>query len=150
MLIHKVISLHLIKCMYRRISSDMLRSLTIHVMLQDKNIRSKVLLRKLRKNGKALICLFNLTKRLSSLKEPTLYLLSCKNIWVFYQTKRQDCFMKTSKIKSNCGKIIYKEYQKLYKCWLKSKDNGFIFKLFLPLNKTKIDNWLVISTNSNR
>ena len=116
MLIQKVISLHSTKCMYKRISLVMLKLLTILVILRDKSTRSKALSKKLRNNGKVSMLVYNLTRKHINSKELMLSLPFYKNIWVFYQTKKLVCFTKISRIKSNCGKITYKEFLKLYKC----------------------------------
>ncbi len=116
MLILKVKNLHLIKCMYKKTLWDMLKLLIIHVILLDKNIKQKVLYKRLKKNGKILILLFNHIKRHLNLKEHKLFFQFYNNTWEYYQIKKQVYFTKTSKIRYKYGKITYNEFHKHYKC----------------------------------
>ena len=134
--------------LFKRTLLVMLKQLIILAKWLEKNIRLKAPLKKLKSNGKILIFKWRHIRRPGKSKELTLFLLYCKTTWVFCQPKRQAYSTKISKIKLKHGRTICKRFQKRSKCWLKCKDNGFILKLFSHLNKIRIDNLLVISTNS--
>jgi hypothetical protein len=63
MLIHKNKISLLTKFLFKRTFWDMLRSLTTHAMLPDKNIKSKVLLIRLNVNGKIWMSVYKHIKK---------------------------------------------------------------------------------------
>lgn len=74
-----------------------------------------------------------------------------KITWVFSQHRKQLFSMNRLRLKSKSGKPLFRTSWKLWKHCFKFKDSGYIWRVFLHLNRTsKISNWSEILLNSVR
>ena len=140
--------LPLMKSISRKISWVMLRRSQTHAKLPRSNIRLKAPLKRSRNNGRVFKCRLMSIRKLTKLKAHNPSSQFCKNTWAHYLTRKQASSMTISKIKSKDGKTTFKKYPKLCKCWFKFKDNGSIYRPFLPHNKNNKDNFRAIFVNS--
>lgn len=130
---------HSTKSTSKRISSATIKSSQLFTILRSKNTKLSTHSKKLKRNGRRWISVWSRTRKPGKSKDQITYSQPCNKIWGLCQLRKQVYITKISKIRSNRGKTICKKYHKLCKCSFKFKDNGFIFKQFSHLSKTKID-----------
>lgn len=132
----------------KKTSSDTLkRSITL-VKWLEKSTRLKARWIKSERSGRTWIFRWSRTRKHGKSEALTLFLLLWRTTWAYSPLKKLASSTKTSKTKSRPGKTIFKKYQKLWKCSLRSRDNGSIYRPSSRHSRTKIGNSSETSTNS--